>query len=141
MKIQLEPFRFPEPMLMVPIDFLLHDQPQLPIKYPNNENKHRNVIKAINQIKFKGDIRFQSMSQAEQNIHPLRHTCIVDCDASFQRSHHMSQVSPCITRSRPRAHWIINRNRYFTFEEMCKLQGIHQKKLANVESNLLLANV
>lgn len=49
----------------------------------------------------------------------------------------MSNVSPCVTRSKPRGHLIMNRNRYFTIDKICKMQGIHPRRLTNVDSNLL----
>ena len=55
---------------------------------------------------------------------PNLHSYIVDCDASTAKSRSMLDVSPCITRSRYKGHWIMNQNRRMTKQEMFRLQGM-----------------
>ena len=49
---------------------------------------------------------------------------VVDCDASTAKSRHVHDYSPCITRSRNHGHWLTNRNRRMTINEMFRLQGM-----------------
>ena len=60
---------------------------------------------------------------------------VVDCDASTSKSKYMHNVSPCLTRSRYRGHWIINKQRRFTKREMFRLQGINPNKFTQVVSD------
>ena len=48
---------------------------------------------------------------------------IIDCDASKARTRYQEDFSPCITRARWKGHWITNRRRRMTLEEMSRLQG------------------
>ena len=57
---------------------------------------------------------------------------VVDCDASKQKSHHMKNVSPCLTKSRSKGHWLIHKNRRTTIREMMRLQGIDPDKFKQV---------
>jgi len=49
---------------------------------------------------------------------------IVDCDAASTRMAWYEGISPCITRSRYRGHWITSLQRRFTKNEMFRLQGM-----------------
>ena len=56
----------------------------------------------------------------------------------------MKDVSPCITRSRYKGHWITNVQRRMSLEEMCRFQGFDPTKIkqsvSNVEMGRMLGN-
>ena len=56
----------------------------------------------------------------------------MDIDAGRNRSHAIKGVSPCLTRSRYRGHWISTLRRRFTLDEMFRLQGMDPDYLAFV---------
>ena len=58
------------------------------------------------------------------NAEEQNQTCIIDCDASAQRSRYLVGISPCITRSRNTGHWISSRARKMNINEIMRLQGI-----------------
>ena len=41
----------------------------------------------------------------------------------------MLEVSPCLTRSHYRGHWITNKNRRLTLKEMMRLQGMNPENI------------
>lgn len=55
---------------------------------------------------------------------PFSEPWCLDCDSSIGRSTALWNCSPCITRSRAAGHWISNRGRRFTVQEMMRLQGV-----------------
>jgi DNA (cytosine-5)-methyltransferase 1 len=55
---------------------------------------------------------------------PTKDPFIVDCDSSPNRMKWVDGVSPCITCSRGAGHWVTNRGRRLTKEEMMRLQGM-----------------
>ena len=57
---------------------------------------------------------------------------VVDCDASKRKSCYMKNVSPCLTRSRNRGHWLLHKNRRMSIKEMMRLQGIDPDKFKQV---------
>lgn len=59
----------------------------------------------------------------QSGVDPFRDCYVVDCDASAERCHVMSNRCPCLLHSRARGYWITNRGRYLEVEEMMKLQG------------------
>ena len=70
-----------------------------------------NIEKARNKIKAIGH-------------NPDDHPYVVDCDASLAQSRHVLNLSPCLTRSRYKGHWLTHRKRRMTIEEMFRLQGM-----------------
>ena len=55
---------------------------------------------------------------------PFEFPYIIDCDSSPDRAQFKKDVSPCITCSRGRGHWVTNLKRRFTWAEMMRLQGM-----------------
>ena len=55
---------------------------------------------------------------------PFSEPWCLDCDSSIGRGTALLNCSPCITRSRAAGHWISNRGRRFTMQEMMRLQGV-----------------
>ncbi|WP_288992749.1 DNA (cytosine-5-)-methyltransferase, partial [uncultured Marinobacter sp.] len=95
---------------------------------------HRNIQKA--QLKL--------ISEGKD---PNQLDYVIDC---FRSSAHFHNLSPCITRSRDRGHWITSRNRLFNKQEMFRLQGmdptkfkvsISQKSLGQQIGNAMSVNV
>ncbi|MDP7560267.1 MAG: DNA cytosine methyltransferase, partial [Planctomycetota bacterium] len=70
----------------------------------------------------------------ESGHDPQRETFVIDCDASAKRLKWRKDCSPCITRSRCRGHWISNKERRFTIEEMFRLQGMDPSIFIKVNS-------
>ena len=57
-------------------------------------------------------------------LDPTKAAIAVDVDASARHMTWDSGVLPCLTRSRYRGHWISNKNRRTTIQEMLCFQGI-----------------
>ena len=55
---------------------------------------------------------------------PFSEPWCLDCDSSIGRSTALYNCSPCITRGRAAGHWISNRGRRFSLQEMMRLQGV-----------------
>lgn len=72
---------------------------------------HANVMTALQEIKAKG-------------FDPLREPWIVDCDSSAPRMKYMKDLTPCMTCSRAAGHWVTNRGRRMSKNEMLRLQGM-----------------
>jgi len=71
-----------------------------------------------------------NLSNAYRNIqklgqNPASDTWVVDCDAACHKSNFVHNMSPCVTRSRYRGHWITSKGRRMTIAEMLRLQGIN----------------
>ena len=60
---------------------------------------------------------------------PKTEPIVVDCDASAKRISWSHNVSPCITRSRYRGHWLTSRDRRMNLNEMLRLQGMNPEEL------------
>ena len=54
---------------------------------------------------------------------PFNEPWVIDCDSSAERSRGVLGISPCLTRSRGSGHWLTNRGRRMTTDEMLRLQG------------------
>jgi DNA (cytosine-5)-methyltransferase 1 len=91
---------------------------------PVNATMERNIMMAKQRIKESGGSEHQPY--------------VVDCDASRQKSHEMFNVSPCITRSRNKGHWLIHKNRRTSIPEMMRLQGINPRTFKQVVSDAVL---
>lgn len=74
------------------------------------------------------NIRAAENQAREAGLDPDEKAIIVDCDAASNRMKWLIDLSPCITRSRHNGHWITNRKRRFTLEEMFRLQGMDHTK-------------
>ena len=85
---------------------------------------NRNILAAHQRIKESGGNEHQPY--------------VVDCDASRQKSNEMFNVSPCITRSRNRGHWLIHKKRRMRINEMMRLQGINPRTFKQVVSDAVL---
>ena len=106
-------FAFPGRLECPAIDELLDSDAKANFNsttYQANSTMGRNIMAAHQRIKESGGNEHQPY--------------VVDCDASRQKSNEMFNVSPCITRSRNRGHWLIHRNRRTSLHEMMRLQGI-----------------
>ena len=57
---------------------------------------------------------------------PFSEPWCLDCDSSVGRGTALLNCSPCITRSRAAGHWISNRGRRFSLQEMMRLQGVDE---------------
>ena len=81
-----------------------------------------------------GKIAQQNVLDAEENIFmggfiPESAISVVDIDSSAKRCKAMSDVSPCLTRSRYNGHWLTQLQRRMTVEEMLLLQGMDPGKM------------
>lgn len=60
----------------------------------------------------------------ESHEDPFRDPWVIDCDSSTNRMKYWKGLSPCLTHSRYRGHWITNRGRRLTLTEMMRLMGM-----------------
>jgi len=108
-------FKFPEPIKCPSIELFLEARdPQLAatgMPPSSQTTATRNVRAAIQKERRAG-------------FNPFKEAFIVDCDSSAERSKSVRGISPCITVSRGGGHWITNRGRRSTKEEMMRLQGM-----------------
>ena len=120
-------FAFPGRLECPAIDELLDGETKANLNsttYQANSTMGRNIMAAHQRIKESGGNEHQPY--------------VVDCDASRQKSNEMFNVSPCITRSRNRGHWLIHKNRRMSIHEMMRLQGINPRKFNQVVSDAVL---
>ena len=59
----------------------------------------------------------------DQGHDPFNESWILDCDSSTSRAKGLYNMSPCLTRSRAKGHWISSRGRRMRVSEMLRLQG------------------
>ncbi|MBT3784107.1 DNA (cytosine-5-)-methyltransferase, partial [bacterium] len=75
---------------------------------------------------------------------PDNNVYVIDCDASDRKLSYIQGISPCITRSRNKGHWLTKHNRYMSLEEIYRLQGVDIAKFKTVvpraEQGKLLGN-
>ena len=64
----------------------------------------------------------------DQGEDPYTKCFVVDCGSSDYRCQSVEGVSPCMTCSRADGHWVTNRGRRLTKEEMLRLQGMNPRK-------------
>jgi len=111
-------FTFPQPIPCPSIeDFLERRDPKLAhagLPPRTQTTAKGNVRRALSTLKHKGS-------------DPVKNAWIVDCDSSPARSKSVDGVSPCITVSRGAGHWVTNRGRRMSKEEMMRLQGMNPK--------------
>jgi DNA (cytosine-5)-methyltransferase 1 len=69
---------------------------------------------------------------------PRKEAFVVDCDSSAERSKAPHGICPCITVGRGGGHWVTNRGRRTSKEEMMRLQGMNPTtfKVAVTEAQL-----
>lgn len=79
---------------------------------PSQTTACRNVAIALTKI-------------AKAGGNPLLNSWVVDCDASTERLQWKRGVSPCMTCSRKRGHWVTNRGRRINKPEMFRLHGMN----------------
>jgi DNA (cytosine-5)-methyltransferase 1 len=109
-------FSFPERIKCPPMELFLEKRnPKvvatgLPLKTATTAV--RNVKTALRTLKREGS-------------DPLKDPFIVDCDSSSYRFGWIEGVTPCMTVGRAAGHWITNRGRRLTKEEMMRLQGMN----------------
>jgi len=86
----------------------------------------------------RGNVKNALRSLKRAGSDPLQEPWIVDCDSSEGRAKWQDGISPCITVSRGAGHWVTNRGRRLTKEEMMRLQGMDPTtfKLAVSETQL-----
>lgn len=70
------------------------------------------------------NVKREIRTLTRQGSDPLEEPFIVDCDSSEDRSKSGNGICPCITVSRGAGHWVTNRGRRLTKEEMMRLQGM-----------------
>ena len=120
-------FTFPRKLECPVIEELLEDN--VNSSFHDTPQQVRNTMSAnINSAK-------QRIKESGGN---LDQPYVVDCDASRQKSCYMKNVSPCLTRSRNKGHWLIHRNRRTTIREMMRLQGIDPDKFKQVVSDKVM---
>jgi len=109
-------FQFPEPVKRPSIELFLDPRRARPSRTdlpPQSQSTaRRNVIKSLKDIGLKG-------------YDPLKVPFLVDVDSSTYRMKHMKDLAPCLTCSRGKGHWVTNRGRRLTKDEMMRLQGMN----------------
>mmetsp|Transcript_56204 Transcript_56204/g.174295 ORF Transcript_56204/g.174295 Transcript_56204/m.174295 type:complete len:372 (-) Transcript_56204:113-1228(-) len=109
-------FKFPEPVERPSIELFLEPRKARPSKTDlppqRSGTARRNVLKVLKDISLKG-------------YDPLKVPFLVDIDSSTYRMNYARDVSPCLTCSRGAGHWITNRGRRLTKDEMLRLQGMN----------------
>ena len=60
----------------------------------------------------------------ESKEDPFRDPWVIDCDSSTNRMKYWKGLSPCLTYSRYKGHWITNRGRRLTLTERMRLMGM-----------------
>ena len=85
----------------------------------------------------------QNLHKARQSIiasggRPEHEPWVVDCDSSLRYSNYMHNVSPCLTKSRARGHWLLHKNRRMNINEMLRLQGFNPAQVAVAVSECTL---
>ena len=110
-------FNWPEAIEMTPMAHLLERSDEAPLP-PSQlcETVRKNLAKAADLIKKKGH-------------NPAQELYVVDVDADRPNSNAMLGISPCITHSRYRGHWITSCKRRLSIREMFKLQGMNPDEL------------
>jgi site-specific DNA-cytosine methylase len=122
-------FEWPEPIPCPNMEFFLEKRKPhiaatgLPPK--SSSTAHRNVKIALRTLKREGS-------------DPTKEPFVVDCDSSTYRFKWMEDLTPCITCSRGKGHWVTNRGRRLTKEEMFRLQGMDSTQFKVVVSDTQL---
>ena len=120
-------FSFPDPIRCTPIEKLLEKT-------------------TAEEVSKQSDFVSQNIDYAERHIkkeggNPSQEHFIVDCDASRSRLHWRKGISPCLTRARHKGHWITNKKRRFTKEEVFRLQGMDPTKFKVTVSSTKLGQL
>ena len=70
------------------------------------------------------NIKRAELQAEEQGINVHREPIVIDVDASKAKMTWRKGISPCLTRSRYRGHWLSSKNRRMNIDEMLRLQGM-----------------
>ena len=117
-------FEFPKPLEQTPSIELVLDPASKQatardLPPAQQTTSRRNVIRALEELK-------------QQGHHPLSEPWVVEIDCTTPRIQYQLGVSPCITCRRGSGHWITNRGRRMTKQEMLRLQGMDVSKFEQV---------
>lgn len=108
-------FAFPEKLAHVSVEEFLDprkgrpSETDLPPK--SSTTAHKNVKDEIKRLEKEGN-------------NPLLRPYLIDCDSTAGWMTNRFDGIMCMTRRRPRGHWISNRGRYTNCNEMMRLQGM-----------------
>jgi len=109
-------FEFPEPIKCPSIELFLE---------PRDPELAATGMPPTSQKTATKNVRAALQKEARAGFKPLKEAFIVDCDSSAGRSKSVRGICPCITVGRGGGHWITNRGRRSTKEEMMRLQGMN----------------
>jgi len=59
-----------------------------------------------------------------QHFLPFKQHWIINARSTMERAHAKLGISHCLSRSRPRGHWVTSRGRWMTLRELARLQGL-----------------
>jgi len=112
-------FAFPQPIKCPSIELFLEDR---------DSKLATTGMPPASQTTARRNVQTALRLQTRKGFNPLKEAFIVDCDSSPQRSKSVRGVSPCITVGRGGGHWVTNRGRRTSKEEMMRLQGMNPSK-------------
>lgn len=116
-------FSFPEPIKCYPISLFLEKKKKAGGLPPTSQGTaRRNVKTAMRTLKREGS-------------DPDKVPFIVDIDSTTKRMGWNNGVAPCITCGRGEGHWVTNRGRRLTKQEMMRLQGMDPTKFVQAVSD------
>jgi DNA (cytosine-5)-methyltransferase 1 len=108
-------FEFPKPIAKPSIEAFLDPRDRKPTKFDlppaSAGTALTNVKRALTELVKAGS-------------DPFEEPFIVDCDSSPGRSKYCFDVTPCMTCGRAAGHWVTNRGRRMTKNEMLRCQGM-----------------
>ena len=112
-------FVFPDPIPCQPLNLFLDEKcnSSIPVSSTHSSTVLQNLHKARQSIIASGG-------------RPEHEPWVVDCDSSLRYSNYMHNVSPCLTKSRARGHWLLHKNRRMNINEMLRLQGFNPAQVA-----------
>jgi len=117
-------FTFPEPVKSPSIELFLDP----PGKKQAGNLPPANSSTAVN------NVRRALLKLSAAGEKPLEVPYVVDCDSSPSRAKWIKDGSPCITCGRAAGHWVTNRGRRLTTDEMMRLQGMRPHSFRKVVS-------
>lgn len=127
-------FRFPQPVPMPDIRTFLDPRGRRPsfadLPPETATTARSNVLQTLRQIE-------------SQNRDPFWEPWVIECDASAQFTKAMFGISPCLTRSRFRGHWVTSLGRRINRAEALRLQGFESDfkcPLSEAQLRMLLGN-
>jgi DNA (cytosine-5)-methyltransferase 1 len=72
-----------------------------------------------------GNVKAALRTLKREGSDPVKDPIIIDCDSTPSRSAWSVGFCPCLTARRGNGHWVTNRGRRLTHEEMMRLQGMN----------------